>query len=296
MYTISEIKNLLFDAVIQKDIIQVALIAYQTYQKPVLILDMNSFVLAQIPEHPIGNQFYDEILEAGRVPYSYYEPLMKDSVFDYTYHKRDIVYLNWGLHEDTPHFYAPVIIDGFLVSGITFICEKGFEPQAYDYEVIEMFAKAISVFVEKAQSCHRPGNSYLTAQLFIENHISQDNKKSLLKYFKIDPSKSMCIMVAQLRRSSSHNTSIFKYVCQYIEGNTLNTITLTMEEKLIILFYNMNNSFCENQMEGHTQIEEVVRYLIASEFDLGLSQTFSQLEMPNITKNRRHWHWKSEEK
>lgn len=272
MYTLEKIKSLLFDATSQKNITALAETIYHIFQKPCLIMDVNGYILAQYPEHNIGNLLFDKSLIEKRIPYSFYDSLVEDSIFEHTEQHKRATYLNWGIHKDSPHFYAPSYIHEIHVAGLTLICEQNFLPSKEDYDSLDLCAKAVAMLCEKPISQINSKKTFILSQLFTNTDLADNTKNLIHRYFHIDPSKKMCVIVSRTKNPSIHEKSKLSNLGYYFENNNSNLITWTNNNELILWLYNIHTSDLK-----HSSIEKITKHLHKLDFEIGISQLYSIL-------------------
>lgn len=273
MYTLEKIKSLLFDATTQKNMSVLAEAIHHIFQKPCLIMDLNGYILAQYPEHNIGNLLFDKSLVEKRIPYSFYDSFVKDSIFEHTEQHKKATYLNWGIHKDSPHFYAPSYINEIHVAGLSLICDQSFIPNDEYYEALNLCAKAVAMLCEKPISQINSKKTFILAQIFTNAEISENTKNLIYHYFRIDPSRKMCVIVARLNNPSSYGKSKLSNLGYYFENNNSNLITWTNNNELIFWLYNVPASALK-----HVSIEKIINHLHTLDFEIGISQLYSTLE------------------
>jgi len=154
---------------LQKGGIQtIAKTAYEILQLPIVIIDVEYNVLAQLPEEYIGDLVWDTLMKKKKVPMEMVWQFKRDNYIKEVDRSDRPIYVDWGIINPIPrimgNFKVMDAIEGYM--GVLFP-KGGFTEE--HIEIAKIICDAISIELQKRDNIDTSTCAHLLCNFYMEN-------------------------------------------------------------------------------------------------------------------------------
>lgn len=215
----------------------IAKTAYEILQLPIVIINVEYEVLAQVPEKYIGDLVWDTLMKKKKVPMEMVWQFKRDNYIKEVDKSDRPIYVDWGMINPIPRIMANFKVNGTIEGYVGVLFPNGGFTEKH-LDITEIICDAISIELQKRDnidaSMHALENA-LMVDLFQGNIKDEAMLSKWLSHTNIKLHKNYCVAAARVGLRS-HESSILKYIRRRIEEDCRNTYPVVMENTLFILF------------------------------------------------------------
>lgn len=268
--------NMFFSTLVDGDIDSTVKVAYEIFQRPIIVLDASYQVLSLYPKHLIGEAVFDSIYANKRITLQMVTDFQKNCYMGNVMSNDKPFYLNWGMVSNCPRiigrFGSSNEIRGYF--GIVYL-ENDFKES--DLELAQIFANALSIHMKNHPIAQNITNQLLVPfldELYNGNIQNPEDLDSWLRLLPISLKKNFCIIYATAKNDD--DKAIFPYVCKLLTELSHYYLTLISGNNIIILLSKMEKDRDTLQSEN-TQVSKIYSILYKCGFQSGISFCFQDL-------------------
>jgi len=254
-------------------------VAYSHFKRPILVVDSEYNLIAQVPNEPIGDYVWDTLL----MQKAYSPELLRAYVYDFSnsiWATDKVVFMDWGLAKNYPRLAYAVKINGKVKAMLEIYCKD----RAYtveDIEGVEIFALALSVDVSRTLAYAYSSVPLLTT--FFKSLIKGDAKlisyyREILAHTGVVFAPAYCIAAARFPKSFHEEQRLT--LCERLSKSNTHLYPICHENMLYMLYEDISGKKTYSAIIATLESDHC--FLRQSGFEIGISEVFDDLADFNI--------------
>lgn len=281
---IEDLYKFLFEISISGSIHKLAAKAYELWQNPISIIDVQYNILSMLPQYSIEEGTWDKIRINKKVPDTMLMHFIEGRYLEESSKTDKAILVNWGIAEKTPRMVCRISTGGAIQGFISLVLQ---EPGAWtekDSELLEMFARAAGLILQR--SVNVAYDTYALQPAFFSALLDRtiDSQEVLQKWMmslSFFPKEYFWMTVFSPLLSTETFMLHFEYVYKHIKKHFSGCFSACEKDRIYVLF----NSDHLKDMENHIAQNKFDFYL-KNRFGIGISRPYHNILLTSVFKKQ----------
>lgn len=252
-------------------------------RNPFVVCDTNYKILAQYPDHKIGDDFFDQMYDKKTLDIKMLETIQADNYQEALDENNHMVYLDYGIAKTIPRYIAS-IITGTKVIGFIAVLESETPFSEHTKETIRLITQAYALYMCRVPKYYPSGETYTQ---YISQSIFKDRKinDTQLSYLKNHFASSNAFRICFTDITSHRNRIVLlSKLKKYLDTYTA-AVSCIIEDVLYILYPDSEKNDPSFALIWNTVLKQAGIYNLK----FGISNSFrSFLQIPLYKSQAQH--------
>ena len=267
--------RLFYDALMEGGIERIVVVAYQVFNRPVLVTDANYHLICQFPKASIGNAIWDQMYENKILPaetiWEYQVKYLNDHVDMYK-----PFYADWGIVEDCPRIFGEITNHKQILGHIAiFLMDQPLEDD--DLEIAQIFIDTLRIEITKRQSSYGNWSSSFSTYLldlldpsvsFSEKHIARERLQHKIA--------GNYILITTPNENKASQKAFASYLVIEFAQRYRNVVSVLYEDCMVTLIGGVYVN--KGKFQNSSLTTEIINILEKHDLISGRCDCFSQLD------------------
>jgi Sugar diacid utilization regulator len=265
----------LFIALQKGGLSQIAQIAYELLQRPIIIVNAELKKLVQYPNKPLGDPIWDVYLDESAMTPQMMWQLIDDSIIRQSENSQIPFWANWGLVENIPRLVGNVKING-VIEGYVGVLFQQKDYTDLHVKITQLVCQAVALEMQKqarSESSRYAMVEAFISDLFQEKIGTREELARWKKSFNIIMAPYFCIAVVE--GDEWEKTTLY-YLRNLVETSGKNIYCTVLENRLYILFVEIGRNLTLEDFT-ETRARKITDILNMYNLSAGISDNFDEL-------------------
>ncbi|NDL67079.1 PucR family transcriptional regulator [Anaerotalea alkaliphila] len=227
----------MFNALLAGGMETIARAAHGVVLKPIIIVDAEYNLLAQVPERPIGDLIFDTLLENRQIPQEMVRRFKEERYLERVNGCGRAMYVDWGMVQGLPRIMSNFKVCGTVEGYIGILYPEGGFQETH-LEFADLLCSTVGLELQKQNNFRVSRHSLQTAflkDLFQGKIRDRAALEKWLPQVCVDLQKRWCVAAA-MQLSSSHEEALLKYIRKRLDECCRNVHSIVIGDTIYILF------------------------------------------------------------